>query len=118
MSTLSDPLVNVTPRSATALVERCFARTDQDLAALVESIRVLHSCRNGLARISRLPPEILVTVLRHFESFESHTSTSRHRGAPICLILTHVCRHSSGKNPKCRSSGDSYIVLFRHSSTM
>jgi hypothetical protein len=24
----------------------------------------------------------------------------------------------SGKNPKCRSSGDSYIALFRHSSTM
>lgn len=93
MSTLSDILVNVTPRSATALVERCRARIDQDLAALAESMRVLHSRRNCLARIYCLPPEILVTVFRHFESFEDHTSTSHHRGTPICLILTHVCKH-------------------------
>lgn len=93
MSTLSDILVNVTPRSATALVERCRALIDQDLAALAESMRVLHSRRNCLAHISCLPPEILVTVFRHFESSEDHTSTSHHRGAPICLILTHVCKH-------------------------
>jgi hypothetical protein len=89
---LSDPLVDVTPRSATTLVEQFCVRIDQDLAALAECMRILRSRRNGLARISCLPPDILVTVFRHFESFENHISTSRHHGAPICLILTHVCK--------------------------
>ncbi|KAG2348863.1 hypothetical protein BDR05DRAFT_1055806 [Suillus weaverae] len=93
MSMLSDPLVDVTSRSATTLVERCCACIDQDLVALGESMRVLRSRRNGLARISCLPPEILVTVFRHFESSENHTSTSRRPRAPICQILTHVCKH-------------------------
>ncbi|KAG1866652.1 hypothetical protein DFJ58DRAFT_698882 [Suillus subalutaceus] len=92
MSMLSDPLIDVKPGSATSLVERCCVRIDQDLVALAESMRVLRSRRNGLARISCLPLDILVTIFRHFESFENHTSTSRHRGAPICLILTHVCK--------------------------
>ncbi|KAG2042877.1 hypothetical protein BDR03DRAFT_1087911 [Suillus americanus] len=88
----SDPSVDVTPRSATTLIEQCCVRIDQDLDALAESMRALRSRRNDLARISCLPPDILVTIFRHFESFENHTSTSRHRGAPICLILTHVCK--------------------------
>ncbi|KAG1754006.1 uncharacterized protein EDB91DRAFT_1043293, partial [Suillus paluster] len=65
---------------------------DQDLAALAESMRVLRIPRNDLARISCLPPEILATVFRHFANFESHAGTYP-PSAPICMRVTHVCRH-------------------------
>ncbi|KAG0709603.1 hypothetical protein DFH29DRAFT_1011594 [Suillus ampliporus] len=93
MTTLSAPLVDVTPRSATTLVEQCRANTDQDLSALAKSMQVLRTHQNGLVHISCLPPEILAIVFRHFANFESHAITSRPHFAPICMMVTHVCRH-------------------------
>ncbi|KAG1739536.1 hypothetical protein EDB19DRAFT_2039289 [Suillus lakei] len=85
-------LLDVTPRSATALVEQCLAQIDKDTAALLESLRVLRSRRNALARISCLPPEILATVFKYVTDEESFMGPYN-SSAPHCLVVTHVCRH-------------------------
>ncbi|KAG1739492.1 uncharacterized protein EDB91DRAFT_1202856 [Suillus paluster] len=99
MTTLSVHL-GVTSRSASALVEQCRTQIDKDTAALLESVRVLRSRRNDLARISCLPPEILATVFKYIadeevlKSYPGHTPENTPRYcAPACLIVTHVCRH-------------------------
>ncbi|KAG0709296.1 hypothetical protein DFH29DRAFT_224156 [Suillus ampliporus] len=89
MKTPSSPLVRVDVMS-TAVIEQCDSYIDKDLTPSPESMPVLHSHGNSLARISCLPPEILATVFRHYveeQDFASHTSNS----APACMTVTHVC---------------------------
>ncbi|KAG1718229.1 hypothetical protein EDB19DRAFT_1800235 [Suillus lakei] len=93
MMTLSASL-DVIPRSRTALeIEQCHAHIDQELAALAESMRVLRSRKNALAYTSLLPPEILATIFIYTVEEDNYTGTPRCCGAPLCLAVTHVCRH-------------------------
>ncbi|KAG2343993.1 hypothetical protein BDR05DRAFT_209432 [Suillus weaverae] len=60
------------------------------LSSFQVDVCIPHSHRNDLALISGLPPEILATVFRHFvEEWQNHPA----KGAPTCVVFTHVCRH-------------------------
>ncbi|OJA15530.1 hypothetical protein AZE42_07292 [Rhizopogon vesiculosus] len=91
--TLPAPLDNVTPRSASTLVEQSVVYIDNALAALAESMRALRSRRNSLARISCLPPEILATVFKHIVEGEGPNNYTDNYRRPPCLKVTHVCGH-------------------------
>lgn len=84
------------PGMGSAVIEhRCMTRAhlDKDRA---QSLRGLRSCRITLSSTSRLPPEILTTIFTYIveeDTFKSHTGTPRPCGAPISMIVTHVCRH-------------------------
>ncbi|KAG1792691.1 uncharacterized protein HD556DRAFT_1293420 [Suillus plorans] len=81
------------------VIEHCDttrAHVDKDIAALAESLRGYRSRRISLSYISWLPLEILTTIFTYIveeDTFKSHTGTPRPNGAPISMIITHVCRH-------------------------
>ncbi|KAG2056825.1 hypothetical protein BDR06DRAFT_995312 [Suillus hirtellus] len=98
MMTLSNSL-DIIPRMGSSVIEHCDTtrgHVDKDIAALAESLRGRRSRRISLSYISWLPLEILTTIFTYIveeDTFKSHTGTPRPNGAPISMIITHVCRH-------------------------
>ncbi|KAG1876639.1 hypothetical protein DFJ58DRAFT_740861 [Suillus subalutaceus] len=88
--------IDIIPRGGTTLVEQCRTDIDKDIAALFASLSALRSRRNALASIFSLPPEVLVNIFIYFVeegNFKIYTGIPRRGGAPILMIVTHVCRH-------------------------
>ncbi|KAG1831315.1 hypothetical protein EV424DRAFT_1641250 [Suillus variegatus] len=96
--TLSNSL-DIIPRMGSGVIEHCDTtrgHVDKDIAALAESLRGCRSRRISLSYISWLPLEILTTIFTYIveeDTPKSHTGTPRPNGAPISMIITHVCRH-------------------------
>lgn len=78
-----------------AYVTKDTAAFNKDVAALAGSLRDLRSCKITLSCVSWLPPEILTTIFTYIvedDAFKSCTGAPRPCGAPISMIITHICR--------------------------
>ena len=70
------------------------ARIDEEVAEYIQSIRCLHTERNTLSPISRLPNETLASIFIHCarDYFDNHDGRPIST-APTWVHVSYVCRH-------------------------
>ncbi|TFK63451.1 hypothetical protein BDN72DRAFT_775890, partial [Pluteus cervinus] len=71
--------------------EAAFAKIDQGIVALRESIRTLHAFRNTFTPVYRLPPEVLARMFYFVQQVPKQERFSRKNLKWI--VVTHVSQH-------------------------
>jgi hypothetical protein len=79
--------IDIIPRG---IVEQCRTDMDKDNAAPLASLSTLRFCKNTLASIFSLSPEIIVTIFTYFVEEENVKIIIHRSGAPTPIIITRL----------------------------